>query len=460
MSGLMLGQFSTMLASTVIAAGLPAMARDLDGNQASTGWIVTATLLAVTVATPIWGKLADHYDRKRLVQIGLAVYLAASLLSGLAQSMPWLLTTRVVQGVGVAAQAALIQAILADLVSARERGRYAGYQAMVLGAATVSGPLIGGVLTDAFSWRWCFFVSLPLGTGALAMMQATLHLPARPKRPMPRIDWLGAALIGAATMTLLIWITNAGRVFDWLGAESIGLVAVGAALLAAAVAVERRAADPVVPPRLFNDRTTMIAIIGAVAVGTALFGATVMLSQYLQFGRGRSATASGLLIIPMMVGMVIASTLGGHRVVRTGRYRRLMTAGGLVWAAGFGLMGLADTQTSLTELGTFAFLIGVGVGLLTQNVVVVVQNCVSVEDVGAASALVSFFVTLGGAAGVAVMGALLSARTTGGYPATAASPEFAHAVGDVFLLISPFGLLVAAAMFFLPERELRMTVEA
>lgn len=482
MSGLLLAMFVTILSSTVVSTALPVIVHDLGGGQASYTWVVTATLLALTVTTPIWGKLADTYDRKLLVQIGLSVYVLGSMLAGMATSMSWLIACRVFQGLGVGGMTALVQVILADLVSPRERGRYAGYLGAVFGGGTVAGPLLGGFITDSLGWRWCFYITVPIAAVALVVLQRHLHLPHRKKRERRSLDWRGALLLGTGTSLLLIWVTRAGQAFPWLSLQTLLFVGAGVLVLVVAIWAERRAVDPLIPLRLFSNRTVVLAVITSLSIGTALFGATVFLSQYMQIARGYSPTESGLLTIPMVVAMAFASALGGKRIVRTGRYKRLMAAGALLMTVGMALMGTADETTSLVELGLFMALVGTGVGLVMQNIVVIVQNQLEQRDIGSGSALVTFFRTLGGAAGVSLMGALLAERalksitsglaglgihapaaSSGQIPKISALPgpvanvvEHAYATGiaDIFLAAAPLGLVALIAVLLLHEHPL------
>jgi EmrB/QacA subfamily drug resistance transporter len=482
MSGLLLGMFVAILSSTVVTTALPEIIGDLGGSQSSYTWVVTSTLLALTVSTPIWGKLADLFDRKALVQTGLVIYVSGSILAGLSETTSWLIACRVLQGLGVGGLTALVQIILSDLVSPRERGRYSGYLGAVFGVGTVAGPLLGGVITDAFGWRWCFYVGVPFAVAAFVVLQRTLHLPRR--RREVSIDYAGALLIGGGVSSLLIWVSLAGQQYDWASWQTAALVSLGIALLAAAVAVERRVREPLVPLRLFSDRTVVLAVIASVAVGIAMFGTTVFLSQYMQIARGKSPTEAGLLSIPMVVGLFLASALIGRIITRTGRYRRFMLAGTLLITAGLGLVGTMDERTSLVEIAAFMFVLGAGLGMVMQNLVLVVQNAVALHDLGAGSSLIAFFRSLGGAIGVSALGALLAhhastsiveglaaqgidpARLGGGasrvpdvgsLPAPVAQViEHAYGTGiaETFLVAAPLGLVAFVAVLLLRETPL------
>jgi EmrB/QacA subfamily drug resistance transporter len=482
LSGLMLGMLVAILSSTVVSTSLPRIISDLGGGQSSFTWVVTATLLAMTVTTPIWGKLADLFDRKLLVQSSLAIFTVGSMLAGLSQSTGWLIACRVLQGVGAGGLTALVQVVMSDLISPRERGRYMGYLGAVMAVGTVGGPLVGGLLTDSVGWRWNFFVGVPVALAALVVLQRTLHLPARPQRKV-HIDVPGAVLLSGGVALLLIWVSLAGQQFDWLSTQTALMVPGSLVLIAAAILVERRAPEPLIPLTLFRDRTVVLAVLGSVAVGVAMFGTSVFLSQYLQIARGESPTASGLLTLPMVIGTMLAATLVGRVIARTGLYKRWMLLGSVLLTIGLVLMGTIDESTSFVELGAFMAVLGAGVGMMMQNLVLVVQNAVAVTVTGAATALVAFFRSLAGATGVAALGAVLASRTSseiadglaahGIDPAAAASGgalpriselppavqgvvEHAYGVGvaEIFLVAAPFGLLALLAVALLRERPL------
>jgi EmrB/QacA subfamily drug resistance transporter len=445
MSGLMLGMFVTILSSTVVSTALPSIVADLHGSQSTYTWVVTATLLTLTVSTPIWGKLSDLFDRKLLVQTGLTIYVVGSMLAGLAPSTGSLIACRALQGIGAGGLTALVQVILSDLVSPRERGRYSGYLGAVFGLGTVAGPLVGGLVTDSIGWRWCFYINVPFAVAALVLLQRTLHLP-RVRREVT-LDYAGAALIAGGVASLLIWVSLAGHQFAWSAWQTPVLVALGAGLLSAALVVERRAPMPIIPLRLLRDRTVVLSVIASVAVGVAMFGTTVFLTQYMQVARGKSPTESGLLTIPMVLGLFLSSTIAGRMVTRSGHYKAIMLRGAVCLTAGLALMGTMDETTSLLELAAFMLLVGTGLGMLMQNLVLVVQNSVGRSDVGSASALVAFVRTLGGAIGVSVLGAILSAK--------GATPHAVGAgIGELFAIAAPLGLVVLASLALMHERPL------
>jgi EmrB/QacA subfamily drug resistance transporter len=482
LSGLMLGMLVAILSSTVVSTSLPRIISDLDGGQSSFTWVVTATLLAMTVTTPIWGKLADLIDRKLLVQSALAIFTIGSVLAGLSQSTSWLIGCRVLQGVGAGGLTALVQVVLSDLISPRERGRYMGYLGAVMAVGTVGGPLIGGLLTDSVGWRWNFFVGVPIALGALVVLQRTLHLPPRTARKV-HIDVPGALLLSAGVSLLLIWVSLAGDSYAWGSWQTAVMVPGSLLLIAAAVRVESRAPEPLVPLTLFRDRTVVLAVLGSIAVGVAMFGTSVFLSQYLQIARGESPTASGLLTLPMVIGVMLSSTIIGQVIARTGRYKHWMVLGATLLTIGLTLMGTIDETTSFVELGIFMALLGAGVGMLMQNLVLIVQNSVAVSVTGAATALVAFFRSLAGATGVAALGAVLASRSSSeiadGLAANGIDPaaagtggalpqidqlpesvrgivEHAYGVGvaEIFLVAAPFGLLALIVVLLLREHPL------
>lgn len=443
LSGLLLAMFVAMLSSTVVTNALPRIVSDLHGSQTGYTWVVVATMLAMTATTPIWGKLADLFSKKLLVQLALVIYIAGSLIAAFAQDMGVLIGARVVQGLGVGGLTALVQVVIATMISPRERGRYSGYLGAVFALATVSGPLIGGVIVDsALGWRGCFFVGLPFAVLAFFLLQKTLHLPVV-KRPV-HIDYLGATLLMAGVSVLLVWVSLAGNQFGWVSVTTAGLVAAGVALLVAAVYVEARVAvEPVIPLRLFRDRTTTLATVASVMIGVAMFGSTVYLSQYFQTARGMSPTEAGLMSIAMVGGLFLSSLVSGRVISETGVWKRWLVGGMVLVVIGLGLLGTIDETTDLVVIGAYMAVLGVGLGATMQNLVLSVQNNVTMADMGAASSVVAFFRTMGGSIGVSVLGALLSHQVadqvTTGYRAAQRPPTFdagSHAVPDVASLPS------------------------
>ncbi len=410
LSGMLLAMFVAFLSSTVVSNALPTIITDLRGTQGQYTWVVTATLLASTASTPIWGKLSDLFSKKLLIQLAIVVFIVGSMLAGLSQSVETLIAWRVLQGLGLGGLQALVQIAMAAMISPRERGRYSGLLGGVMAVATVGGPLLGGLLVDTswLGWRWCFYVGIPFAAVALVLLQRTLHLPVI-KRQV-HIDYLGAALLTAGVSALLIWVTLAGDTFAWASLETALFVGGGVIALVAFVVTEMRATEPIVPLRLFRDRTTTLAIIASVAVGVAMFGASVFLGQYLQISRGYSPTAAGLLTIPMVAGLLLSSTVSGILITRTGRWKAYLVVGAILVVLGFGLLSTIDHETDMVLFGGFLFVLGVGIGMTMQNLVLAVQNTVAASDLGAASSAVAFFRSLGGTIGVSVLGAVLSSH--------------------------------------------------
>ncbi|MET8847820.1 MFS transporter [Amycolatopsis sp. NPDC004625] len=461
LSGLLLALFVSTLSSTVVATALPRMLRELHGSPTQYTWVVTATLLAATAATPIWGKFADLCSKKTLIQLAAAVFIAGSAAAGLAQDAGQLIGARALQGVGVGGLQALVQIAIAAMIPPRERGRYAGYQSSVTAVSTIGGPLLGGFLVDTswLGWRWCFFVGVPVAVAALVLLQLTLRLPVV-RRADVRIDYAGATLITGGVSLLLIWVSFAGGAFAWASWPSAVMVGGAVVLLGLAARVEARAAEPVVPPRIIRQRTTALAILGSLAAGTAMYGAAVFLSQYFQVSRGRTPTEAGLLTIPMMAGILVASVAGGRLVSRSGRIKPCLVTGSISLTAGFGLLGFLGERTPLAFVAVAMVLVGAGVGLTLQNFVLVVQNAVPLREVGAASATVSFFRSLGGTIGVAVLGAVLArqvaGRTAHGTPAAAA---YGQATGHIFAVSAGVALLGVLAALLLEPVSLRTSLD-
>jgi EmrB/QacA subfamily drug resistance transporter len=486
LSGLLLGMFVSILASTVVSTSLPVIISDLDGTQSAYTWVVTATLLATTVSTPVWGKFADLFNRKLLIQLALAIFVIGSALAGFSQNTETLIVFRVLQGLGAGGLAALSQIIMADIISPRDRGRYAGLFGGVMAVGTVGGPLLGGLVTDAFGWRWNFFIALPIAIVAIILLQRTLHLPAHPKRKV-RIDYLGAVLIAGGVSLLLIWVSLAGSQFEWASGTSYLMVAGAVVLLAAAVFVEFKVSEPIIPLTMFKNRTFTLAVVASLAVGVSMFGTAVFLAQYMQLARGATPTESGLLTIPMMAGLLIASTIFGNIISRTGKWKAIMVTGSVLTVAGSALLSTLHYDTNLVLVGIYMFILGAGVGMLMQNLVLVVQNSIEVKKLGVATSAVTFFRSLGGTVGVSVLGSVLGtsvatqiadgitklspadqataaqALGTGTLPSiselsgavrTLVESAYGAGVGHVFLFSVPLAIVSLIAVVFIPNARL------
>ncbi|WP_329572356.1 MFS transporter [Streptomyces sp. NBC_01361] len=489
LSGLLLGMFVAILSSTIVTNALPEIVGDLGGGQSAYTWVVTASLLAMTATTPLWGKLADIFSKKALVQIALIVYVGGSVVAGLSQSPTMLIACRVVQGIGVGGLSALAQIVMAAMISPRERGRYSGYLGATFAVATVGGPLLGGVITDTswLGWRWCFYVGVPFAIIALIVLQKTLKLPVV-KRDNVKVDWAGAFFITAAVCTLLLWVTFADDKYDWLSWQTGAMVGGAVVLALIFIFVETKAAEPIIPLRLFRNRTITLASIASLFVGVAMFTGTVFFSQYFQLARGKSPTMSGVMTIPMIGGLFISSTVAGQVITKTGKWKAWLVSGGVLITAGLGLLGTIRYDTPYWRVAIFMALMGLGIGMMMQNLVLCTQNQVAPEDIGSASSTVTFFRSLGGAMGVSALGSIMATRIThyvkdgladlgpkgaalghggtgGGaipdldkLPAplrTIMESSYGHGIADVFLIAAPIALLAFIATLFIKEIPLR-----
>lgn len=483
LTGLLLGMFVAILSSTIVSNALPDIIKDLGGGQSAYTWVVTASLLAMTASTPLWGKLADLFSKKLLIQLALVIFVLGSAAAGLSQNAATLIAFRAVQGVGMGGLSSLAQIILAAMISPRERGRYNGYLGATFATAMVGGPLVGGVITDTdwLGWRWCFYVGVPFAIVALIVLQRTLHLPVVKRKV--KVDWAGALLITAAVSLLLIWVTFAGDKYDWLSWQTYAMVGGTVALLGLFLLAESKAGEPIIPLRLFRNRTITLASLASLFVGVAMFAGTIFFSQYFQLARGKSPTMSGVLTIPMIAGLFVSSTVSGQIITRTGRWKAWLVAGGVLVTAGLGLLGTLRYDTTYWHVAIFMALLGLGVGMMMQNLVLCTQNQVAPGDLGAASSVVTFFRSLGGAIGVAALGAVLGHRITHyaeeglaklGVPGsstghgeipdldslptpirTVIESSYGHGIGDVFLYAAPFAVLALLFSIFIKEVPLR-----
>ncbi len=412
LSGLLIGMFVAMLSSTVVTNALPTIIDQLHGTEAGYTWVVVATLLALTATTPIWGKLSDLMSPKLLVQLSLVIYVAGSAVAGLSQSVGMLIFARVIQGVGAGGLLALVQVIMARMISPRERGRYSGYLGAVFALATVLGPLVGGVIVDTswLGWRWCFYVGVPFAALAIVVLQKTLKLPTVTRKA--KIDYLGATLIVAGVSLLLIWVSLAGNNFDWVSLPSALMVVGGVLFLGVAIWVESRVAEPIIPLKIFRNRTVALASIASLLVGSTLYGITVFLSQYFQVARNATPTMSGIATIPLVLGMFLSSLIIGRIITSTGHWKRYLAAGGVLLTAGLAVLATMSSTSPYWILAVGMVLAGTGMGATMQNLVLAVQNSVSIRDIGSSSATVSFVRSLGGAIGVSVLGAVLASKVT------------------------------------------------
>jgi len=481
LGALMLTLLLAALDQTIVSTALPTITSDLGGlNHLS--WVVTAYLLASTVSTPIWGKVSDLYGRKLMLQSAVVVFVVASALAGLSQTMGQLIATRALQGLGGGGIMVLVMAVIADLIPPRERGKYAGLFGAVFGLASILGPLLGGFFTEQLSWRWIFYINLPLGIAAFAILGAVLHLPRHRERH--RIDWLGAGLLVAGVTALLLVTVWGGQQYDWLSPEIIGLTVAGLVLLAIFVRQEKRASEPMVSMALFRDKVfTVTSGIGFV-VGFAMFGSIVYLSIYLQVVYGSTPTEAGLQLLPFMVGMLITSIGSGLLITRFGRYKIFPIIGTALATLGLLLFSRLGADTPYWQIAVAMLVLGTGLGNVMQVLVLAVQNSVPPREIGSATSASTFFRSIGGSFGTAVFGAVWTARlavelaaavpggslpdggATGSLDVIRSLPPavqepvldaFARAIDTTFLVAVPVMAVAFVLALFLPEVPLRRT---
>ncbi|WP_217240691.1 MDR family MFS transporter [Streptomyces sp. AC555_RSS877] len=485
---LLLGMLLAALDQTIVSTALPTIVSELGGMD-HLSWVVTAYLLASTAATPLWGKLGDQYGRKRLFQIAIVIFLVGSGLCGAAQDMTQLIAFRALQGLGGGGLMVLSMAIVGDLVSPRERGRYQGLFGAVFGATSVLGPLLGGLFTEHLSWRWVFYINLPIGVVALAVIATVLRIPRKSTRHV--IDYLGTFLIASVATCLVLVASLGGTTWGWGSPQIVGLAVLGVVLAVAFVAAERRAAEPVLPLKLFRIRTFTLSALISFIVGFAMFGAMTYLPTFLQVVQGVSPTMSGVHMLPMVLGLLLSSTLSGQIVSRTGRWKVFPVAGTGITALGLLLLHQLDENSSTGVMSGFFFVFGLGLGLVMQVLVLIVQNAVSYEDLGVATSGATFFRSIGASFGVAIFGTVFASRlgdkltdafagtqlppgvSVGGLeadprgipalPADLRPPAlhaYASSITDVFLYAVPVALVGFVLAWFLKEDRLRGSVTA
>jgi EmrB/QacA subfamily drug resistance transporter len=477
--GLLMAMLLAMLDQLVVGTALPRIVGDL-GGATHLSWVVTAYVLASTITTPFYGKLGDMYGRKKLFIFAIIVFLIGSALSGLSTSMSELITFRALQGLGAGGLIVGAMATLGEIVPPRERGKYMSYFMVVMMLATVGGPLVGGWITTAFSWRWIFYINLPLGGAALVYLIAVMKLPAR--RVEHRIDYTGGILLGVVSTAIILLATWGGTQYQWISWEIIGLLVIAIGGLAAFLVVERRAAEPMLPLHVFKNRNFAVTMALTFFVGLGLFGAMTFLPFYQQTVQGASPTVSGLLMTPLMVGSALTSVLAGVLTTKTGKYRMFPIVGGLVMAIGMFMLSRLGVETSRLQLGIDYVVLGLGMGCLMQMMSLIAQNSVELKDMGVASSARMFFQQMGGSLGVAAFGAVFAHKLTESMSGAAAAAGthisgasldpttvtglppavrevvyngIAHAVQTVFLWVTPASVLVFLLALLIKEVPLR-----
>ncbi|MFF2955377.1 DHA2 family efflux MFS transporter permease subunit [Kitasatospora sp. NPDC057965] len=485
---LLLAMLLAALDQTIVSTALPTIVSDLGGLE-HLSWVVTAYLLASTAATPLWGKLGDMYGRKVFFQASIVIFLLGSVLCGIAQNMGELIAFRALQGLGGGGLIVLSQAIVGDLVAPRDRGKYQGVFGAVFGVTSVLGPLLGGLFVDNLSWRWVFYVNLPIGVVALAVIAAVLH--GTQTRRRHRIDYLGTTLIAAVATCVVLVTSLGGTTWAWGSWQIVGLGVLGLVLLGAFVLVERTAVEPVLPLRLFRSRTFSLVAVISFVVGFAMFGALTYLPTFLQIVMGVSPTMSGIHMLPMVIGMLITSIGSGQIVARTGRYRVFPIAGTAITVVGLLLLSTLDEHTSTFVMSCWFLVFGLGLGLVMQVLVLIVQNSVGYQDLGVATAGATFFRSIGASVGVSVFGTVFASglnrrlrdalagiplppgfepgtiasdpRVIGQLPAAAQAGihhAYAESITRVFLYAVPVAVVAFVLSLFLREQKLRSTVTA
>jgi EmrB/QacA subfamily drug resistance transporter len=487
MSGLMMGIFLASLDQTIVSTALPTIVGDFHRSDLLS-WVITSYLLASTASTPLWGKAGDLYGRKRVFQLAIVVFLVGSALCGASQNMYELIAFRGLQGIGGGGLISLVFAIIGDVISPRERGRYQGYFGAVFGISSVIGPLAGGFAVDSLSWRYIFYINLPLGIAALAVTNRVLRLPMR-KRQV-KIDWWGALLLVAGVSSILLATQSGGTDYPWNSIQIVGLFALGGLLLVGFVLRERIAPEPILPLELFRVQIFTVANVVSFVSGIAMFGALAFLPQYLQLVHGVSATMSGLLLLPLLAGLLVMSIGSGQYISRTGNYRWFPLAGTILVTVGLFLLIHLGAHTSLVTVGLDILIFGAGLGLFIQVLTLVVQNAVPMHQMGVATSSVTFFRSMGGAIGTSALGAVLTARLAYELrhflptaspangkntvtqliqsPATldklkTSNPAlhegiiqaYAHAIDRVFLVALPISILSVIAALFIRQERLR-----
>ncbi|TDT31161.1 MDR family MFS transporter [Naumannella halotolerans] len=486
MTGLLGVLFTAMLATTIVSTALPTIMADLNGTQRQYTWVITASLLAMTVSTPIWGKLSDVFSKKLLVQLSILLFVLGSIGAGLSTAIAPLMIFRAVQGLAMGGLTALTQSIMGSIISPRDRGRYSGYMAAVMTVSTVAGPVIGGVITDTLGWRWCFLIVVPIAVAASILLQRTLQLEHHPRKV--HFDYAGALLFTIAAALPMLWVTFAGEDYAWLSWQTLAF-AVGFGVAAGlAVFVELRSPEPIVPLRVLANRTSILMIVAGMGAGVSMFASGVFMTQFFQLAGGYEPTIAGLMTIPLIIAQMLSTTIGGQIVSRTGRWKPLMIGGSVLLVIGLFMLGTVDHTTPYAFVAISMFVMGLGIGTMVQNTVLAVQNSVALKDVGSASATVSFFRSLGGAVGVSALGAVLASQVQGhvstslvqagvdpsvlgssggnldigALPAavqTIVHQAYGDSFGLLFQIAGVISVVVLAAVIFAKETRLRSTID-
>ena len=454
--GLMLGMLLAALDQTIVSTALPRIVTDLGGFQ-HYSWVFSAYMLGATVTVPLYGKLSDLYGRRPFFLLGITLFSAGSIISGLAGDMGMLIAGRAVQGLGAGGLIPLAIAAIGDIIPPRRRGKWQGFLGAVFAASSVLGPATGGWLTDNASWRWCFFVNLPLA--ALALLVVWFGFARRPRREVHSIDYVGALLLTSGAALGLLAAVWGGAEYPWRSGVIVGLFAVSALLLGLFVAQERRAREPILPLDLFHGRTFSEATVAVFAIGAAMFGAIIYVPLFVQRVLGDSASGSGAVLTPLMLGIILTSIAAGQLVSRTGRYRPVLIAGPPLLAAGFFLLSRLGVDSTRLVVTRDVVIVGLGIGLMMQTLTVAVQNSVSRRAIGVATASTQFFRAVGAMTGVAVMGSIVTSRLGGRGTSGVDPAKLAAALHPVFLISIGLAAVAFVAVLFVPHIELRQTME-